>query len=103
MKETVEGQAVAVFRIPTSMHVFGPLFRSAALLDGKKHVTATTNGIRFVTGRPKSCQSGAHEEHPLSVDLCFSLTEKQQLIVHSVRPFPERGRVRSVFFSYWAD
>ena len=40
------------------------VFRSAALLDGKKHVTATTNGIRFVTGRPKSCQSGAHEEHP---------------------------------------
>ena len=37
------------------------------------HVTVTTNGIRFVTGRPKSCQSGAHEEHPLSVDLCFSL------------------------------
>ena len=36
------------------------------------HVTVTTNGIRFVTGRPKSCQSGAHEEHPLSVDLCFS-------------------------------
>ena len=97
VKETVEGQAVAVFRIPASMHVFGPLFRSAALLDGKKHVTATTNGIRFVTGRPKSCQSGAHEEHPLSVDLCFSLTEKQQLIVHSARPFPERGRVPSVF------
>ena len=33
----------------------------------------------------------------MSVDLCFSLTEKQQLIVHSARPFPERGRVPSVF------
>ena len=43
--------------------------------------------------QPKSYQSGAHEEHPLSVDLCCSLTEKQQLIVHSAKPFPERGRV----------
>ena len=83
-----------------------------------------------MTGRPKSCQSGAHcgnlppkgskfcnqcgtsfpfrdcEDKDsvdvkflkaMSVDLCFSLTEKQQLIVHSARPFPERGRVPSVF------
>lgn len=32
VKETVEGQAVAVFRIPRRMDVF----RSAALLDGKR-------------------------------------------------------------------
>ena len=35
VKETVEGQAVAVFRIPKRMDVFGTLCRSAALLDGK--------------------------------------------------------------------
>ena len=94
VKETVEGQAVAVFRIPTSMHVFGPLFRSAALLDGKKHVTATTNGIRFVTGRPKSCQSGAHEEHPLSVDLCFSLGRLTYWSEFRNEPLGQRPRVK---------
>ena len=36
VKETVEGQAVAVFRIPRRMDVFGTLCRSAALLDGKR-------------------------------------------------------------------
>ena len=52
------------------------------------HVTGTDSiGSRAHEEHPLY-QSGAHEEHPLSVDLCCSLTEKQQLI-------PERGRVRT--------
>ena len=44
VKETVEGQAVAVFRIPRRMHVFGTLCRSAALLDGKSMLLSLPMG-----------------------------------------------------------